>query len=310
MNADEPVDLRTLAGAPRQGFPDSPPPAVNVDVEFGAASRTSPLRAVNEDHYLIVRLGRHQETLITSLPDEVVPQRFDEYGYAMVVADGVGGTGTGEAASRLAIATLAHLAIYFGRWNVRIDDQIAREVMDRAERFYRSVDSTLLHRSAGTAALRTTLTASYTAGRDLFLVHVGHSRAYLLHERRLTRLTRDHTLADEPATGTGPLVNIVASARDLHHILTETIGSPDLTGPMIDIEHGQLADGDRLLLCTNGLTDMVGEDRIADVLRFDLTPDEQCAALVDFAVEAGGADDVTAVVAHYRIPDDPTEPAP
>ena len=59
----------------------------------------------------------------------------------MVVADGMGSAG--EAASRLAISTLVHLAIYFGRWNVRIDEPIAEEVMDRAERFYRSVDSTL-----------------------------------------------------------------------------------------------------------------------------------------------------------------------
>ena len=181
-------------------------------------------------------MGRHQETLITSLPDHEVPQRFDEYGYGMVVADGVGGTGTGEAASRLAIATLTHLVIYFGRWNLRIDDEIAREVMARAERFYRRVDSVLLHRSAGTPGLRTTLTAAYSAGRDLFLVHVGHSRAYLLRGGQLSRLTRDHTLADEPATGMGPLVDIATSARDLHHILTETIGSTDLAGPMIDID--------------------------------------------------------------------------
>ncbi len=178
---------------------------------------------------------------MTSLPDHEMPARFDEHGYGMVVADGVGGTGTGEAASRLAIATLMHLVIYFGRWNVRIDDDIAREVMDRAERFYRRVDSTLLHRSVDTPGpgLRTTLTAAYSAGRDLFLAHVGHSRAYLLRDGQLTRLTRDHTLADEPAAGVGPLVDIAASARDLHHILTETIGSTDLTGPMIDIERCQ-----------------------------------------------------------------------
>ena len=63
----------------------------------------------------------------------------------MVVADGIGGAG--EAASRLAISTLVHLAIYFGKWNVRVDDPIADEIMDRAQRFYRSVDSTLLQAS-------------------------------------------------------------------------------------------------------------------------------------------------------------------
>jgi protein phosphatase len=280
-----------------------------VQVDFGAESRGSPLRSANEDHYSIVRIGRHQETLMTSLPDHQMPWRFDEHGYGMVVADGVGGTGSGEAASRLAIATLMRLVIYFGRWNVRIDDDIAQEVMARAERFYRRVDSTLLLRSADMPApgLRTTLTAAYSAGRDLFLVHVGHSRAYLLRDGQLTRLTRDHTLADEPAAGAGPLVDIATSARDLHHILTETIGSADLSGPLIDIERCRLENRDLVLLCTNGLTDMIGEDRIAAVLRSDRPCADLCAALVSLAVEAGGEDDVTALAARYRIPEEETE---
>ena len=132
---------------------------------------------------------------------------------------------------------------------------------------------------------------------------MGHSRAYLFRDGQLTRLTRDHTLADEPATGMGPLVNIAASARDLHHILTETIGSADLSGPMIDIERASLENGDVVLLCTNGLTDMVGEDRIAGVLlQSDRTCPEQCAALVNLAVQAGGDDDVTVLVARIESP--------
>jgi serine/threonine protein phosphatase PrpC len=121
---------------------DSPPPAEEVAVEFGAWSRRGPSRAVNDDHYLVLRLGRHQETLMTSLPAADVPQRFDEYGYGMVIADGMGAAG--EPASRLAITTLVRLAIEFGRWHLRVTEPIAHEVVDRAERFYRSVDSTLL----------------------------------------------------------------------------------------------------------------------------------------------------------------------
>ena len=120
-----------------------PPPSATVQVTFGAQSRRGQSRSVNEDHYLVLRLGRHQETLLTSLPDEAIAARFDEYGYAMVVADGMGGTGAGEAASHLAIATLVYLVRHFGKWNLRIDDAIAREIMARAERFYRHVDSTV-----------------------------------------------------------------------------------------------------------------------------------------------------------------------
>src|SRR5271156_2518114 len=81
-----------------------PPLSSRVTATFGAQSRRGRMRLVNEDHYLVLRLGRYQETLLTSLPEDAIAQRFDEHGYAMVVADGMGGTGAGEAASHLAIA--------------------------------------------------------------------------------------------------------------------------------------------------------------------------------------------------------------
>ena len=151
-----------------------------------------------------------------------------------------------------------------------------------------------------------TARAAFSAGRDLFLAHVGHSRAYLVRNQQLVRLTRDHTLANDRA-GHGLLIDIAAAARDLHHILTETLGTSDLAGPSIDIDRFRLADGDRVLLCTNGLTDIVSESRIADVLQSDRTSAGQCAALVDLATEAGTEDDVTALVARYRIAEDTAE---
>src|SRR5712671_1071524 len=108
-----------------------PPPSTTVEVTYGAQSRRGRSRPINEDHYLVLRLGRHQETLLTSLPDGVVAPRFDEYGYALVVADGIGDNGAGEAASHLAITTLVHLVRHFGKWNLRVDDTIAQEIMMR-----------------------------------------------------------------------------------------------------------------------------------------------------------------------------------
>ena len=93
---------RSFLTAPLPGPLDSPPPSVEVQVRFGAWSRPGENRAVNGDHYLILRLGRHEETIMTSLPVDDVPTRFDEYGYGMIVADGMGAGG--ESASRLAIA--------------------------------------------------------------------------------------------------------------------------------------------------------------------------------------------------------------
>ena len=207
----------------------------------------------------------------------------------------------GETASRLAVSTLVHLAIYFGKWNVRVDEPIADEMMDRAQRFYRTIDSLLLQASHySPRRLQTTLTAVYTAGTELFFAHVGHSRAYVFRDDQLMQLTHDHTI-DRDRLPQAAIVDIATSARDLQRIVTETLGGVGAGAPRIDVERCGLLDGDVVLLCTNGLTDVVDDTQIANALRSHRTPDEQCGALVDLAVNSGGHDDVTVVVAHYRI---------
>jgi len=284
-----------------------PPWSSRVWVEFGAESRKGKPREVNDDHYLIVQVGRYQETMMTSLPDGSIPQRFDEYGYGMFVADGIRGTEASESASRLALVSLLQLLLHFGKWNVRIDDKIAQEIMDRAERFYRHVDGTVVYQGLQSpeGAMQTTLTAVFGAGRDLFFAHVGHSRAYLFRAGELLRLTTDHTVGGQRKTRgpAAPFVDVNVAARDLKHILTETIGMRGPAGPMIDIEHFKGENDDVVLVCTNGLTDMVSEDVIAAVLASKTPPELQCKTLVDAAMEAGGDDDATVLVAHYHMPE-------
>src|SRR3954464_14456495 len=117
MSDDEAIETakkKALASFRRPG--DSPPQSVEVEVSFGGRSRQGPLRSANDDHYLILRFNRHYEALMTTLPAGEIPAPVDEYGYAMVVADGMGGSG--EAASRIAVSTLAQLAINFGNRHV------------------------------------------------------------------------------------------------------------------------------------------------------------------------------------------------
>ena len=75
--------------------------------------------------------------------------------------------------------------------------------------------------------------------------------------------------------------------------------------PLVEVERFQLKDGDCVLLCTNGLTDMIDDDRIAEVLALRREPGEQCATLVELANRAGGGDNVTVIIAEYRDPDRP-----
>jgi PPM family protein phosphatase len=248
-----------------------PPASTRVRVTFGAYSRRSRLHTVNEDHYAIAEYGRHHNVLMTSLPEEEIQKRYAEHGYGMVVADGLGGDGRGEAASRLALETIMRLVLLFGRWHLRIDAPIAEEIMDRAERFVRHADSTLVHDS-------------------------------LERRRQLMRLTRDHTLGVDTAirAATAPLVDVSHAARDLTHIITETLGMAGPVGPHIEIDRFTVVDNDVILLCTNGLTDSVDEATIADALAENRPADATSRHLVDLAADS--ADDVTALVARYHVP--------
>ena len=293
---------RFLMSPPLPSPHDSPPPEPEVEVTFGARSSRGPLRFKNDDHYMVLRLGKYQDTLLTSIPNDDVSRRFDEWGYGMVVADGLGNGG--ETASRLAVSTLVHLALSFGKWHVRVDVPIAEEVMERADRFYRAVDATLVQAGHDSSrALQSTLTAVFTAGADLFFAHVGHSRAYLFRSDQLIQLTRDHTREPEPGL-TRTLTAVAGGTRDVHHVVTEALGREGASVPRIDIERLGLLDGDVILVCTNGLTDVVDDARIAKVLELHPMPDDQCRALVELAAASGGQDDVTVIAAHYRIPPD------
>jgi len=303
-NAREERDLRDERPKPlttRLTYEPFKPLSCSITVELGARSHPG-RRAVNEDHYLLIRMARQQETIATSLPDGEIPARFEESGFGMVVADGIGAGGAGEVASRLAISTLEHLVLHFARWNVRIDPRTAEDVIDRADRFYRSIDervSETARQRPPLTGMGTTLTAAYIADDALFLAHVGHSRAYLFRHDRLTQLTRDQTLAQR-ILETGRPVPSEAAAHDLRHILTDAIGG-HAGVPNIQIEQYRLQDGDTVMVCTNGLSDIVDEQSSAAIVREKRSVDEKCQALMNLALERGAFDNVTVALAQYNV---------
>jgi protein phosphatase len=148
--------------------------------------------------------------------------------------------------------------------------------------------------------MATSLTAAYSAGDHLFVAHVGHSRAYLFRDGILTQLTRDHTTA-RYLSETGKPVAMERRGTDLAHILTDAIGARG-SQPEVEVEHFRLVNGDCLMLCTNGLTDMVSDERIADTLAVRRSADEQCRILIDLANQLGGEDNATVILAQYQVP--------
>jgi PPM family protein phosphatase len=297
MDTDEYPILASLtdASAPR---PDS----AAVQVELAALSDPGKVRPNNEDHFLVVRIHRALQTLLTNLPAGLVPAHAEEVGYAMVVADGMGGMAAGEVASRLAIRTLVNLALATPDWVLKSGEAESERVMQRMAERYRRVDA-ILREEAQTdpslAGMGTTMTLACNLGADLILTHVGDSRAYLVRGGELHLLTHDHTLVQE-LVDRGVVHPEHAATHLFRHVLTRALGARK-GETEAEVRRISLAHEDQLLLCTDGLTDMVDVRTIGDILRSAASANEACQKLVASALDNGGKDNVTVVLARYRF---------
>lgn len=275
-------------------------------VEIGALSNPGKVRKNNEDHHLALRVHRSIESIATSLPEGDLPPRLDQQGYVLLVADGIGGRSGGEHASRRAIGALVELATRIPDWILRLDDAHASELMKRAEDYFAQVDAILEAEAAADPALSgmgTTLTAVYLLDRDLILAHVGDSRAYRFRDGTLLRLTQDQTMAQALADAGVIAAEEIKSHRQ-RHILTGALGA--LSGvPRVQLARHDLRDGDRVLVASDGLTEMLTDDAIAAILREQSDPVASCTALVAAALNEGGSDNVTVLVADCRLPAGP-----
>jgi protein phosphatase len=275
-------------------------PSADVHVEVAALSHQGKVRSNNEDHYMVARFGRSLDPLLTNLPKEHVFPAHAEVGYGMVVADGMGGAAGGEIASRSAIQDLVNLVLATPDWIIHGKSPWVEDVMRRMNERFQHIDHLLSRRAAADptlAGMGTTMTLAGTLGLDLVLCHIGDSRAYLYREEHLAQLTRDMTMAQE-LVDAGRLTAAQAATNPFRHVLTQCLGGPGRA--RAEVAHHTLRDGDRLLLCSDGLFDMVPDNTIADILRRTATAQDGCQSLVDRALEAGGKDNVTVVVAHYH----------
>jgi protein phosphatase len=273
-------------------------------VDWAALSHAGLVRSINEDHYLLARVGRYLRTVATSLPEGVIPTEFGEVVYGIVVADGMGGETGGEVASRQAIAHLLQLVVSTPDWIMGLGESEVEEVLDRTVRRFRTVNQAVVEvgQEWHLTRMGTTLTLAWSLGTELFVAHVGDARVYIQHNGSLRRLTRDHTMAQVLAD-TGHISPEEVATHRLRKVLTRVIGRKGKGEP--DVHRVQLTDGDRVLVCTDGLTEMVDEAAIAAELGRGAPAAETCQRLVDAALRAGGKDNVTVVVAGYRIAREP-----
>ena len=201
-----------------------------------------------------------------------------------VVADGMGGHAAGEVASEIAVNTIAEQAPSHPDANALGDAVRAANLAVLRG----------MHEGRGREGMGTTCTAAILEGERLVIAQVGDSRAYLLHQGKLQQLTRDHSLMADMIEA-GQLTPEEARAHPQRSVITRALGSEPNTQP--DLYEINVETGDRLLLCSDGLSSMVRDPEIEATITRVRDPQRCATQLVNQAIAAGGYDNVTVIVA-------------
>ena len=283
-----------------------------IHVEVSARTDRGLRRATNEDAYLVFRTGRFLQRIQSSVPESEIESRYDAAGHIMAVADGMGGAAAGEVASREALTEAFRLILRSPKWLLTLDDPLTREAeirsfFERTRGYIAGMHAALVQRAASdpsVAGMGTTVTVAYSVGLDLFVAHVGDSRAYVYRDGAMQHVTRDHTYAQRLAES-GAISQEEAERHPGRHMLTSVVGG---SGGAIqgDMYHVSLKLGDSVLVCTDGLTGVLRDEEIAGVLQSAPSCDDACDALVALTLERGAPDNVTVIVARYSAPAPPT----
>lgn len=290
---------------PTQAEPRWSTRASSAGVDLAAITHRGKVRPVNEDSYLVMSFGRSMHTVLTNLSADHVPDRYRERGYAMFLADGMGGAAAGDVASRIAISALVDLIIQTPDWILLPNERRVLEVLRRMEeRFNQLPDILMKHArtNSNLAGMGTTLTLAVSLGADLIIAHVGASRAYLFRRGQLQLLTRDQTVA-QLLVESGIIRPEDVPTHHARRLLIGTITASDEQA-RVELHYVRLADGDQFLLCSDGLTEMVSDAKLSAVLAKHESAANACRALVELALMAGGTDNVTAILGRYHIPEE------
>jgi protein phosphatase len=257
------------------------------------------VRPSNEDHFLVADLSRTLRIQQTSLPQAATFQGRSR-GHVLLVADGMGGHAAGEVASALSVEAVEGFVLELMRRFSNLEASDEHGVISDLRQAVRQADARIVEEAAlhpELAGMGTTLTMAFTSGGRLFVIHAGDSRCYLFRAGETHRLTADHTVVAE-MVGRGVISPEQARKHPQRHMVTNVLGGGS-AGVRIDVQRVSLEPGDVLLICSDGLTDMLDDGRLASVLTSEADPESACRRLVAEANEAGGRDNITAIVARF-----------
>lgn len=267
------------------------------DDEIDVYGLTHPgkLRKENQDHFLLGSLRGRLSVHLSSLPDDHrLPLEEERIAFLMMVADGVGGGRKGEAASRLALEEVAHYIAESARCYFRADGSegdFVQALEEAAKRSHKALRE-LGQADPASAGMATTLTLFIGVWPWSYLLQVGDSRYYRYANGMLTQVSHDQTVA-QTLVDQGILTKALSERSPLVNVLASSIGGPQ-TAPVVRRIPNSWENIH--LLCTDGLTRHVTDQRIAERLCAMQSARQVCEDLLQDALDGGGTDNITVVV--------------
>lgn len=262
-------------------------------------------RESNQDQFLIAQLNKSMLVGATSLPIDQSRRLFGgTQGHLMLVADGMGGHAAGEQASTMAIDLLVDRLLNRVHWFFQIATDAEHEFIESLKRMLQETHNQIQQAGRNNRTLDgmgTTLTMTYMVWPKLYVLHAGDSRCYLVREGQVQRLTTDHTLARRMIESGGMKPEDEAGSR-WSNVLWNVLGGKSDVELTAEVRSVNLEEGDAIVLCTDGLHRHMTDEQLVDVLEGYPSAREACDALVKMAIESGGDDNVTVIVAR---PDPP-----
>lgn len=277
---------------PTGGIPRKPRDS-ELDV-FGV-THVGKVRTQNQDHFLIGSLHKHLGIHQTSIPPESLSAGdTDRLAFIAMVADGVGGSAGGEEASRFALDAITAYIVRSMHCYYTADPNDDAEFVHVLQEGAMRVHSKLTQRgsSADRAGMATTLTAFLGVWPRAYILQVGDSRYYTLRHGRLVQVSRDQTVAED-LIAAGVIRRSDPGHERWKHVLSSAIGGPEASPVVTAVEN----DWNHVhLVCSDGLPKHVSDEQIAERLRTMTSSRQACEALLQDALDGGGADNITIIV--------------
>jgi serine/threonine protein phosphatase PrpC len=247
------------------------------------------VREHNEDNFLVADLQGGNRSLLPEVRDHTVGRN----GTLLAVCDGMGGAAAGEVASQIAVDTVYEL--------MQLDEppdgevglalRLEAAILNAGKKIFQSAKADRTRRGMGT-----TITAGTLIEGRIIFGQVGDSRAYLIRQGKITQVTRDQSLVNQLIEA-GQLKPEEAELFEHSNIILQALGTAeDVT---VDLTYVDLRQGDRVLLCSDGLSGLVSDERIRQIVLDSPEPIDACKALTEAARDGGGHDNITVIVAEF-----------